>query len=196
MRTLLHVGAVGLAVLGCGWLMLNSRGQAGEEKEIAAAVDKIARAFEKGDKATASKEAAALAKKIDEMGDVMDFFKPRKKKGFGVGSKAGTISPDGIEQMLISLGRDGRTPAKAEKEASALKQMAYRAAAIMEVALHKAPEKDMGTKTIKLWNTSAKAAQEGALELARAAEQKSGAALKTAASHANTGCNNCHSEFR
>jgi hypothetical protein len=196
MRTLVRAGGVGLAVLACGWLLVGGRGRAGEDAKEKAAVQKIADAVAKGDQAGAEGQAKALAKSVEDIGDIMNFMKPRKKGGFGVGPKPGAITPDGIEQMLISMGRDGRSQAKLGKEAKAIEEMAYRAAAIMTVALAKTPEQDQGTKTRKLWTDSAKQAREGLLELAKAARDVSGAEVKAAASRANTGCNNCHSEFR
>jgi cytochrome c556 len=74
--------------------------------------------------------------------------------------------------------------------------MGYRAAAVMEVILNKAPEKDMGTKTRKVWLDSAQRAYQGALKLAAAAREKNGPELKAAAAQANTACNDCHSEFK
>jgi hypothetical protein len=203
MRTLLRGGMVALAALGCGWLMLSARAD-DDDKAIHDGVLKIAAALEKGEKGAAPKLAEGIAKKAEEPGDFMELLSPRKKKkegqgytgGFGVGIKPGAITPDGIEQMLISLGRDGRSQAKAEKEAEALEKMAYRIAAVMEVALQKVPQKAVGPKTPKLWITSATTARDAAYELAAAARQKSGAALKAAASKVNTGCNNCHSEFK
>jgi hypothetical protein len=199
MRLLLRGGIVGLVALSCGWVLLSARADDDDDKAIHDGVLKIAAALEKGDKASAPKLAAAIAKKVEEAGDVMDLMAVRKKDGkggLGVGNKPGAIVPDGIEQMLISLGRDGRSSAKAEKEAEALEQMAYRIAAVMEVALQKTPDKAVGAKTPKLWRESATMARNAALELAAAARQKSGAALRTAAAKVNTGCNNCHSEFK
>jgi len=195
MRILLRGGIIGLAVLGCGWLLLRARGE-GEDKEIRDGVLKIAAALEKGDTPGAKTQAKAVAKKVEEAGDVMDLLNTRKKMGFGVGPKPAAITPDGIEQMIMSIARDGRSPAKVQQEAKALEEMGYRIAAIMEVALEKAPEKDMGTKTKKLWLESAQTVREAALKLAVAAREKNASELKTAAAKANTGCNNCHSEFK
>ena len=46
-----------------------------------------------------AKQAETLAKKLDDIADAMDLFKPRKKNGFGVGKTPGAINPDGIEQI-------------------------------------------------------------------------------------------------
>src|SRR6266498_2965556 len=93
-------------VLGLLALTLGATG--GEQKsfdpKIKAALDKIAQAFEKGDQDSAKAQAKALAKKIEELNDVMHAFKPRtgkgKIKGVGVGSKPGVVEPDGIELKL------------------------------------------------------------------------------------------------
>src|SRR5262245_22151173 len=87
--TLLRVGAIGgvvaaLGILGSAW--------AGEYRD---AVVKIAEAHAKGDKATTQKGADALAKKVEEIGEVMDEFKLRTKGGIGVGAAPGAVTPDG-----------------------------------------------------------------------------------------------------
>src|SRR3954468_5169506 len=61
-------------------------------------VDKIADLLAKDDKAGAKKDAEAVAKKVDEVGEVMHLMALRTKKPpvFGVGPK-GAVKPDGIE---------------------------------------------------------------------------------------------------
>jgi hypothetical protein len=200
MKVLARVGGASLAAVACCWLMLNSPGQAGEEAKLETQILKIADLHQKGDEAAAKAQAKAVAKSIEDMGDVMGFMKPRKvgKKGggLGIGAKPGAIRPDGIEQMIMQLARDGITPDKLKKDGEALRRMAYVSAAIMDIALAKPPEKDEGTKTRKLWNESAKQAREAALELAKAIQGGSAAEVRRVANKLNAGCTNCHNEFR
>jgi hypothetical protein len=198
MRTLTRAGVTAAAALALGGLLLvGERGAADDDKANRDAVDKIADAFEKGKAEDAAKQAEALAKKHEDVHEVMDLFKKRKKGEFGVGDKPGAIVPDGIELKLLEMGRDAPTAAQAAKESAALQRMAYRTAAIVEFALAKGPpgpDKDGATK--KLWVESSKAGRDAALELAKAAREKSPAALKAAAVKVTTSCNNCHAEWR
>jgi hypothetical protein len=198
MKALARVGGASLVAVVCGWLLLGSVGQAGEGKDPKVGILKIAELHQKGNEADAKTQAKVMAKGVEDMGDVMELLKPRKggKGGLGVGTKPGAIRPDGIEQMIMALARDGITPEKMKTQAKALERMAYVSAAVMDVALAKPPEKDEGSKTIKLWNESAKQARKAALELAKAARSDSPAEVRKAAGKLNAGCNNCHNEFR
>jgi hypothetical protein len=187
------LAGLGLFALSMG-LFVVGRTSAGEEAAIKAAVTKIAAAIEKGDNASAKALATALAKKVDEIDDVMNVFKPRTKKGFGVGNKPGLIQPDGIELKLVDMGRDAPPQAKANKEAAALEEMAYRIAAVAEVALIK-PPKDVGKKKAD-WVRWAKDMRAAAPGLAAAAKSKSPAELQKAAAKLNAACNSCHSAFK
>lgn len=167
-----------------------------DKKQMNAALVKIAAALEKGDTATATKEAAALAKQIEDLDDLMHSFKPRNKKGLGVGSKPGVVVPDGIEQKLNAIARDGITPGELGKEGDALTEAAWLTAAIAEVTKHKAPTKDMGKKKKSKWIEWANGTHEAAKEMAAAAKAKNANAVKAAATKVNNNCNNCHTVFR
>jgi hypothetical protein len=197
MRTLTRVGGAGLVVLACGWPLLGGRGQAGEGDKVKGTVLKIADLHEKADEAGAGQQAKAVAKQIEDVGDVMVLLKPRNKKpGLGGGPTPYAIAPDGIEQMIMALSRDGIPPEKLQKQAKALERLAYVSAAVMDVALAKPPEKDEGTKTIKLWNESARRAHDASMKLAKAARDNNAAGVREAAAAANAACTNCHNEFR
>jgi hypothetical protein len=192
MSTKARVWLAGTVLAAVGALFyLAGPGSAGGEGGARKAVDKIVKAIETGDDATAASEAKALAKKIEEIDDVMNLMKLRAKKGYGVGKKPGAIQPDGIELKLNAIGRDAPGQATVDKEAEALEKMAYRIAAIAEVAMHKAPKE----KT-KLWKDWAKDLRKAAPELAAAAKSKSPAEIQKAATKINRSCNNCHTEFK
>jgi hypothetical protein len=186
----------GLAVAALGAFLVAQGSRGGENKEVATALDKIAEAHRKGGKDAAKQQGEALAKKTEELLEVMDMFAPRKRGGFGVGEKPNAIIPDGIEQMLIKIGRDAPAAGTLNKDSAAYEQMAYRTAAIAEVALAKAPAKDMGKKLKKDWISWSNDMRDAALELAAASKSKSGAAVKAAASKLNNSCNSCHSIYR
>jgi NADH dehydrogenase/NADH:ubiquinone oxidoreductase subunit G len=187
--------SVALLAVGAGFY-LAERGRAGEDKAITDGVNKIADALEKGDKATAEKMAQGLAKKLEDVEALMSLFKPRTKKGLGVGPKAGAITPDGIEIKLLAIGRDAPTQATLNKEADALVRMAYITAAIGEVAVRKPPDRDMGKKTKKAWVTYSKEMVEAVPQFAAAAKSKSPNEVKTAASKLAGSCNRCHEIFK
>src|SRR6266542_189731 len=125
-KTRIWIGGATVAALAIA-LLLSGRSGAQDNKDMKDSVDKIAAALQKGDKEGAKKMAEALAKKTDDIADVMDLFKPRKKHGFGVGDKPGSADPDHIDQMYVKL--SGPNPPAANtltKNAAALEQMAYR----------------------------------------------------------------------
>src|SRR5436189_5651594 len=70
-----------LALVGVSWMMMETgRSRAGEDKAVTAAVLKIAKALEKGDKSMAANDAKALAKNLEDLEAIMHLFKPRTKK--------------------------------------------------------------------------------------------------------------------
>jgi Cytochrome C' len=196
MSTRTRVGAVVGAVAVLGLLFVIARsGSAGDEKVLAGKILKIADLVEKGDAAGAQKAAAALAKDT-ELEDVMHLFKPRKKKGLGVGDKPGSITPDGIEQQYIKLGRDELSQGQAAKEASALARMGYVTAAIADFAMHKPNDKVKSAQDKQDWKKWTTEMRETSVAFAEAAKSKSSAAVHKAAEKVNASCNSCHSKFR
>jgi hypothetical protein len=161
-------------------------------------VQAIADALAKGDTEGAKKLAADAAKN-GSVEDAMHLFGLRKassSKGFGVGEAPGKVTPDGIEAKIMGFSKKAPTKAAVTKDADALMMMAYRAAAVAEIALKKAPEKDMGEKKVKDWNTWATSMRDGSLELAEALKAKDPAKVKTAASKVYSSCSSCHGVFR
>jgi hypothetical protein len=196
MSTRARVGAAAgvVAVVSLVFLLAGA-GSAGDEKALAEKILKIADLIEKGDDAKAKQEAKVLAKNT-ELEDVMHLFRPRKKKGIGVGEKAGAITPDGIEQLILALGRDEPSQAMVTKDAKALQRVGYVSAAIGEFATAKPPEKDMGEKKVSKWLQWSKEMREAAVAFARSVNTKSPAAVHKAAMKLNDSCNNCHTVFR
>src|SRR5262245_35898923 len=153
-----------LALMGLAWMVMEtSSSRAGEDKAVKAAVLKIAKALEKGDSSAAASEAKALAKSLEDLEAIMHLFKPRTKKGLGVGGKAGDITPDGIELCVLALGRDGPRAATFKRDADAYADMGYTIAAIGEVIQYKPPEKDAGKKTKREWMSLSKDMKEGGI---------------------------------
>ena len=78
-----------------GWVYLAAPGSAGEAAGHKEGVLKIAASLQKGDTAGADAQAVALAKKVEDLADLMELFKKRDKGGIGVGLKKGVANPDG-----------------------------------------------------------------------------------------------------
>lgn len=154
-------------------------------------IRKISELVKKGDMAGAKKLADAYAKKHTDLDEMMHAFKPAKKGGIGV-----EPTGDGIEQVLIKIGRDAPTAANVAKGAAGYEQAGYDLAALALITEAFAPAKDSGKKTRKDWVEWSKQMGEQGLKLAAAGKAKSAADLKTAASKANGTCNNCHSIWR
>jgi hypothetical protein len=182
----LGLGAVVAAALGL--VMAAEYVRAGDPK-TRDAVDKIAKAIQKGEKAEAAK--------LDEIDEVMAGFKLRTKKGFGVGAKAGAIEPDGIELKLDSIEQKGINAATLKKEADALIEAGYRSTAILEVA-HKRgwQEADKGKKTKKAWARLSEESRDASAGFVEAVKGGNADKVKAAATKLNSSCAACHAIFK
>ncbi len=142
----------------------------------------------------AQKLAASLAKDAD-LGHVMHVFKPRDKGGVGVGSKAGGITPDSIELMIIAMAK--KAPAKTEltKHAADYAKMADVTRAVAEVALIRVPAPAAGKKP-EDWKKFSEQMKAGAQELKDTLKDADPKKLKAAAGKLNASCNDCHAIFR
>jgi cytochrome c' len=181
-----------------GWAVLpGNPSAAGDKAEMVAAVQKLADALQAGDADQVKKLAADTAKSF-ELEDVMKLMglrKPNAKSpAFGFGEKPGA-KPDGIEAKLIAIGKRVDSGA-AQRDSADFVKMAYRVAAIGEIAKVRAPEKDEGAKKKKDWLEWCDAMVKESTSLADAAKTKQPAAIKAAAGKLNASCNNCHGVFR
>ena len=188
--------ASGFALGAC---FLPSRVASTSDKDPRPAIQKLADAIKNNDDAKTKELAEELAKS-NELLEVMNTLEKRdpagKKMAFGVGDKPGAILPDGIEDKIQNMSRRPQPQKLIDKESADLTQMAYRVAAIAEVAKIKVPEKEEGMKKKKDWIEWSEAMRKSAAELAEAAKGKDPAAIKTAAAKLNSSCNNCHGVFR
>src|SRR5438128_11473238 len=116
-RSVLGVGGVALA-LGI-WFLAAAGTTAADDKNVRETVQKIADMIEKNDEAGAKKLAEQVGKKM-ELNDAMSLFALRAKKGVGFGSKAGAVTPDGIEAQLIGYGRKPKTQKEIDAQAADL----------------------------------------------------------------------------
>jgi hypothetical protein len=190
------VWAASAGLLAVSLVLGADRSGGGLEPAVKAELVKIAAAIEKGDMATAKSKAAALVKKIEELNEVMCAFKLRSSKGYGVGSKPGVSTPDGIELRLIAIGRDGITKNELEAEGAGLIESAYITAAIAEVAILKAPLKDKGAKRKKDWVGWSEGMRDSARDLAASIKTGAPKAVQGVTTRLLDTCNNCHSVFK
>lgn len=184
--------------LAIGVLAAAHSGAADDKGDLRTIVQTIADAIAKKDSAQAKKLAEELAK--GDLEEVMHLMSKRdpggKAKVFGVGKKPNTIQPDGIEAKIQNLGKTAKAQTVIDKESADLVEMAYRVAAIAEVAHAKPPEKEDAKKKKKDWLEWSEAMKKSALELADAAKAKNPAGIRKAAANLNSNCNECHGVFR
>ncbi len=177
----------GLALVGL--LLLGNRGEAGSAAKLKAQVQEIADTIKKGDNKKADELAKKLAEQEEEVFYVMLLFKPRNRKGFGVGGNA--ITPDGIELKIRRMSLNPLPAAQLKKEADALIEMAYRTHAITKFASHLAPKKGKAD-----WLRYCEDSEKACTEFIAAVKSGNPMEVKKTASKINTNCNNCHSKFR
>jgi IMP dehydrogenase/GMP reductase len=185
--------SAGIAILAMSaWVILAGQGSAGQANALKDSVLKIAAAIKMGDTAGAEMQATALAKKIEDLGDLMDLFKKRDKGGIGVGSKAGVVVPDGIETKLISMEKNALSAAALKTEGGPLEEMGYVIAAMAKIAKLKPAAKAKG----KDWNGWCDEVAASGVKLSAAAKSQGAADLKAIAKKINASCNACHSAYR
>jgi hypothetical protein len=200
MKTLEHsiLAAVAFAAFGALALMAGAGKAADDKGDIRDSVQKVADTLEKGDAEAAKKVAGDIAKanELEEVMNLMQLRKPAAKKpAFGYGETPGVSKPDGIEAKLTGLGKRV-TKEQLDKESTDVLKLAYRVAAIAEIAKQKPPEKNQPGKTKVEWTQWAEAMSKSAKDLADAAKEKNPATVKTAAAKLNNACTSCHGIFR
>lgn len=166
--------------------------------DIKESVQGVADAFAANDTDAIAKKSLAASRQyqVEELMHLFSSRKTAKAKGFGIGAQPGIITPDGIEAKLTNMGKKALSKATLEKEAGPLTEMAYRTAAISDIAVHKAPVKDMGDKKRKDWITWSENCRASALDLASALKGGDAAKAKAAAAKVTQACNTCHGTFR
>jgi len=190
--------AVG-ALLALGiWSLTTAQGlSAGDDdKEILEAQKAIVQLTDMLGKnpAGAAQAAEAIAKKY-ELGTAMQIFKPRNKKGLGVGEKPGEITPDGIELKIISLGKRALPATTLKQQAPALVRMCEVSKAMGELAKHYQPPKKAGSNPAN-WKKYSDDEIKASDDLSAAVKGGNPITVRKAADNLNASCNNCHTDFR
>jgi hypothetical protein len=181
--------------IGVGLLMASRYVTAPGTTDFRPAIQHLADAIQKNEASRIKQLAEELANS-GELLDVMNTLQKRDRAGkrlvFGVGKEPGS----GIEAKIISLSKKPQPQRAIDRESADLAAMAYRVAAIAEVAKLKAPEKDEGMKKKKDWLEWSDEMRKSAEEFAEATKAKNPAAIKNAAARLNSSCNNCHGVFK
>ena len=168
---------------GISWLA----SAAADDKDIKAAVLKLATALEKNDKEAAKKLVDELKK--EDLEHVMELMKPPAKN-----KDAFDVVKEGIEMKLNALSKKA---GDVKASAADYEKMAHIVAAIAEVASVKCPVgSKMGDKDPKAWAEWVNDMKDGAKALAEAAKAKDAKKVNAAAKKITGACNNCHGVFR
>jgi cytochrome c556 len=192
------LGAVALAV---GVLTAPATRGDDDDADIKEAA-KATEALQKLIDAVAGKQmdVPGLAKVLNDKTDLKHVmwaaFKPRSKGGLGVGAKAGTVKPDGIEYKLNDMTKGPLPAARLEKESADLIRMAQTAQAIAEIAEMNTPKKDEGKKKVVDWKKFTKEQKDGAQEVIDAVNANNPKAVQAAATKLYGSCTSCHGQFR
>ncbi len=149
----------------------------------------------KGDTDAAKKEAAAQAKKIDDVKYAMTTLALRREYGLGMGPKAGAITPDGIEAKLISISKKPMAAKDLAAQADALAQAGNVMAAVADISLAKVPKKQ-GEKDPKKWTEYSNAMHAASLKLSAAAKAKDANGVLAAAKDLYGSCSDCHAIWK
>jgi hypothetical protein len=158
------------------------------QKDILALAADIA-----ADKKIDPARAAAIRKKYEDLNHLMIGFKPRDKKGIGIGPKG---AGDGIELKLNNLGKRKLSPMQLAKESKELLRMASINLAYAEIVYHYAPAKPKLGKGAKEWKQYTAEMKMANREFINAVKAGKPDLVKTAANNINNTCNSCHSDFR
>ena len=137
-------------------------------------------------------QAAAdkISKKYEDLNTIMYAFKPKAKKGIGVGAKG-----DGIEQKIQSMGKRAIPAGTLQKQKAELIKMAYINIAIANLTMNR-PVKPKGGKGTKEWKEHTSEMKKASMELIEAVKSGDPAKVKSAAFKLEGSCTNCHSDFR
>jgi hypothetical protein len=187
LATLIVLALSGWAV----WFAMD-RGEAADIRRLA---DRVA----KKNDAALKAEGEALAKKYQNLGQLMSLFKKRtpQEGGLGVGKEAGAIHPDGIEAKIKALAQKAPSTAELEEQSDALLRMTQVTIAVAEVTKHKCEvDKKVGYLDPLDWNRWSEGMQQSSLDLADAVRNKDGARAQVAAAKLYSTCTSCHRVFR
>ena len=183
------------ALMGLGFWSVTALSADDDEKKVAQeAVLKLVDAMNKG--GNVQGQIADITKKFDELEPLMWVYKPRTKKGIGMGK-------GGAEDIELTLGKIGNPRAKAKLNAQKLAQMkadliltGELSKAIAEIAEQNKYVQQYGKKDMAKWKGYTKDMKKGADELIKATKAGNVPQVTKAAQILSESCTSCHSDFR
>jgi hypothetical protein len=143
----------------------------------------------------------ADARKVD-LRQVLEHYEaellmgPRKRLGLGIGLQGDAGPLDGIERRVMILARKPPTEAEAQAQSADLARAALVLSAMAGLLEDHTPEKGVGPKNPKDWESWTGQMRAAAEQLEGAARAKDPKAIQAAARTVNESCNNCHMVFR
>jgi len=140
-------------------------------------------------------------KLVEELGDIMIYFKKKKEGGEGLPEALQTNvklkgALNGVEEKIRELARKPLKADRLKTEADELALMAYKTEAIGGLVHFYAPPRKEGMKDPRDWREFGANMREAAAELAVAAKKGNPDEVHKAATRLNTSCTQCHGIFR
>jgi hypothetical protein len=148
----------------------------------------------------AKEPADGLGKHPEDLGDLMNLFKPLPKGGEGLAPALQSNlrlkgALNGVEEKIRELAKKPLKPDRVGTEAPELVLLAYKAAVMAELTEQYPAPRKAGADP-KDWNRISEQTRDASLELAAAAQKKDADAIFKAGNKLNSSCNQCHSVFR
>jgi hypothetical protein len=138
---------------------------------------------------------------VEDLGDIMIYFKTKEKGGEGLHPSLQSTPPlkgalNGVEAKIAALRKKELTPEKMKKERDEIIILAGKTGTIGAVTYSYAPERKVGQKDPATWRELALKMRDAAAEVLEAARANDTKALQRAADNLDTSCTQCHSIFR
>jgi len=165
------------------------------DKDHRVNVNNIAKSIRKGNLSAARKLAADAAKQFEDFYELENLYRQRNKGGLGWSTRPGPVAlQDGLERQMLIMMRGAPANVLLDQEHNL--EAAYAFLAMAELTIVMAPKKNMGRKTIALWNSQSQALRDSANELRQAFAVNDARGVKQAATKMNDACARCHDVFR
>jgi hypothetical protein len=138
---------------------------------------------------------------VEDLGDIMIYFKTKEKGGEGLPKELQTTPPlkgtlNGVEAKIAALRKKKLSNDRLKLEQNELILMAYRTAVIGAMAHSYAPARKVGQKDPAMWRELAELMRDAGAAVAEAARKGDPEAVQRAADTLDTSCTRCHSVFR
>jgi hypothetical protein len=138
---------------------------------------------------------------VEDLGDIMIYFKTKEKGGEGLPKELQTTPPlkgtlNGVEAKIAALRKKKLSNDRLKIEQPELILMAYKTAVIGSMAHAYAPARKVGQKDPAMWRELAEQMRDAGAAVAEAARKGDAEAVQRAADTLDSSCTRCHSVFR